>query len=337
VIEKSQALLPDSVNIHPVLNEDFELLLPLLRGRVMRSHTLPKAVKLLLISCLLGFMILLPFSYAQGPMNIQELEHILGTKGNLQAGVWVASFPRSDLKVAIEGVPVPPAFGFGSWTAWKETGQGMMVMGDLVLLEKEITPVIPALADSGIQITAIHNHLIGEQPRVMYMHIHGSGPASRLAQGIRRALDQTATPPPLSSPGSPVPPAPALETKRLEEIIRHPGQSAGGVFKIIVGRPGVKAQGMELTASMGMNSWIGMIGTEEIAHAIGDIAMLGPEVNPVIQTLRRHGIKVVALHNHMLDEDPRIFFLHYWGTGRPQNLAQAFRDALDQLKAPFSR
>jgi hypothetical protein len=171
----------------------------------------------------------------------------------------------------------------------------------------------------------------------MYMHIHGSGPASRLAQGIRRALDQTATPPPLSSPGGTVPPGPVLETKRLEEIIRHPGHSAGGVFKITVGRPGVNAQGMELTATMGMNSWIGMIGTEERAHAIGDIAMQGPEVNPVIQTLRRHGIKVVALHNHMLDEDPRIFFLHYWGTGKPQNLAQAFRDALDQLKGLSSR
>jgi hypothetical protein len=289
------------------------------------------------IPCLFGFILFLSLSYAQAPANFLELERTLGARGSLQDGVWVFSFPRSDLKVSIEGEPVPPAFGLGSWTAWKETRQGMMVMGDLVLLEKEINPVLSALVEAGIRITALHNHFIGEQPRVMYMHIHGSGPTFRLAEGIRKALDQTATPPPIASPGRNVPPAPTLDTKRLEEIIRHPGQTAGGVFKITVGRPGVQIEGMELTSTMGMNSWIGMIGAEEKAHAIGDIAMLGPEVNPVTRALRRHGVNIVALHNHMLDEEPRIFFLHYWGTGKAQNLARAFRDALDQLKAPSSR
>ncbi len=206
-----------------------------------------------------------------------------------------------------------------------------MVMGDLVLLEKEINPVISALAEANINVTALHNHFLGEKPRIMYMHIHGLGQMGALARGIRKALDKTGTPRshPVATSVSP-----AIDTKRIEEIIGHAGKTGGAIFKITVGRPGVKMQGVELTSSMGLNSWVAFIGTDERAHVAGDIAMLANEVNPVIRALRKHGIRILAVHNHMLDEEPRIFFLHYWGTGKAENLARAFRDALGQLKGP---
>jgi hypothetical protein len=161
------------------------------------------------------------------------------------------------------------------------------------------------------------------------MHIHGIGQAGALARGIRKALDKTATP---RSHPAPTNAFPALDIKRMEQIIGHPGHAGGGIFKITVGRPGIKIHGVELTSSMGLNSWVAFIGTNERAHVAGDIAMLANEVNPVIRALRKHGIKILAVHNHMLDEEPRIFFLHYWGTGKAENLARAFRDALAQAK-----
>ena len=202
-------------------------------------------------------------------------------------------------------------------------------MGDLVLLENEINHVISALAEADINVSALHNHFLGEKPRIMYMHIHGMGQAGALARGIRKALDKTGTPRsnPVATNASP-----AVNTKRIEEIVGHAGKAGGGIFKITVGRPGVRMNGGELTSSMGLNSWIAFIGTNERAHVAGDIAMLANEVNPVIRALRKHGIRILAVHNHMLDEEPRIFFLHYWGTGKPENLARAFHDALGQLK-----
>ncbi len=276
----------------------------------------------------LSIGIMASLSDAQTTGVFGQVEHILGPSGQMQEGAMIFPFPRSDLKVTIHGEAIPVAFGFGSWTAWKNMGSEMMVMGDLVLLEKEINPVISALADENIKVTALHNHFLGEKPRIMYMHILGMGQAEMLARGIRKALDKTGTP--RSQPAS-TSAFPAIDTKRIEQIIGHPGHSGGGVFKITVGRPGVRAHGIELTSSMGLNSWIAFIGTNERAHVAGDIAMVANEVNPVIRTLRKHGIRILAVHNHMLDEEPRIFFLHYWATGKVENLARAFRDAFAQL------
>ncbi len=265
--------------------------------------------------------------------DFRDVEKILGVTGQMQEGAVVFSFPRSDIKVTIDGEPVPTAFGFGSWTAWKDMGSQSMVMGDLVLLEKEINPVISALAEANIKVTALHNHFLGEEPRIMYMHIEGMGAAPGLAQGLRNALDKTATPkapqvaPAVSQPL-------ALDTKRIEEIIGHPGKAGGGIFKITLGRPAVKMGGVELTASMGLNTWVAFVGTNEKAHVAGDVAMTAPEVNKVIRALRKGGIDVAAVHNHMLDEQPRIFFLHYWGTGPAEKLAQTVREAFDQAKGP---
>lgn len=266
--------------------------------------------------------------------DFNEVEKILGVPGQMQEGAVVFSFPRSDIKITIDGEPVPTAFGFGSWTAWKEMGKESMVMGDLVLLEKEINPVISALAEANINVTALHNHFLGEEPRIMYMHIGGMGAAPILAQGIRNALNKTATPKATQATSAVPQPALTLDTKRIQEIIGHPGKAGGGIFKITLGRPGVKMDGVELTASMGLNTWAAFVGTNERAHVAGDVAMTASEVNKVIRALRRGGIEIAAVHNHMLDEQPRIFFLHYWGTGPAEKLAQTVREAFDQAKGP---
>jgi len=280
------------------------------------------------ISLCLSIGMMASLSDAQTTGDFHEVERLLGSSGQIQEGAMVFPFPRSDIKVTIDGETIPTPFGFGSWTAWKSMGSEMVVMGDLVLLEKEINPVISSLAEENISVTALHNHFLGEKPRIMYMHILGIGQAGILARGIRKALDKTATP---RSHPAPTNASSTIDTKGVEQIIGHPGHAGGGIFKITVGRPGVRAHGMELTSSMGLNSWIAFIGTNERAHVAGDIAMVANEVNPVIRTLRKHGIRILAVHNHMLDEEPRIFFLHYWGTGKVENFARAFRDALAQF------
>lgn len=264
--------------------------------------------------------------------DFNDVEKILGVAGQIQEGAVVFSFPRSDIRVTIDGEPVPTAFGFGSWTAWKEMGEESMVMGDLVLLEKEINPVISALAEADINVTALHNHFIGEIPRVMYMHVYGMGEKATLARGIRTALDQTGTPKPLPAATPAIQPSLQLDTKRLQEIIGQTGKEGGGVLKITLGRAGVKMGRTEVTSSMGLNTWVAFIGTNERAHVAGDFAMTASEVNKVIRVLRKGGIDIAALHNYMLDEQPRIFFLHYWGTGSAEQLARTVREAFDQAK-----
>ena len=282
-----------------------------------------------LILCLLVF----GSSIAWGA-DFTDVEKILGVAGQMQEGAVVFSFPRSDIKVTIDGEPVPTAFGFGSWTAWKEMGEESMVMGDLVLLEKEVNPVISALVEADINVTALHNHFIGEIPRIMYMHVYGMGKKATLARGIRTALDKTGTPKPASAATQTTQPSLLLDTKRLQEIIGQTGKEGGGVLKITLGRAGVKMGGTEVTSSMGLNTWVAFVGTSERAHAAGDVAMTASEVNKVIRVLRKGRIDIAAVHNHMLDEQPRIFFLHYWGTGPAEQLAQTVREAFDQAKGP---
>jgi hypothetical protein len=265
--------------------------------------------------------------------DLRDIEVILGRTAEMQGGAWVFRFPRSDIQVTIDGEPVPTALGFAGWTAWKEMGSEAMMMGDLVLLEKEINPVISALAEASIQVTALHNHFVGEKPRIMFLHIYGMGEAAAMARGLRSALDQTAIPKPQPPSAAPAPqPKLNLDTKRIEQIIGHPGGAGGGVFKITVGRTGVTMDGVELTASMGLNSWAAFVGTNERAHVAGDIAMTGPEVNRVVRALRSGSIDIVAVHNHMLNEEPRIFFLHYWGTGKAEELARTVRQAFNEVK-----
>jgi hypothetical protein len=287
---------------------------------------------------LLLFLFSLCLTTVPGPSSGQaadfrDLESILGRTGEMQEGTLIFRFPRNEIQVTIDGESMPTALGFGGWTAWKEMGNEAMVMGDLVLLEKEVNPVISALAGANIQVTALHNHFLGERPRIMYLHIYGMGDAVTMARGLQCALDQTATPKPRPPSPAPAPqPKLNLDTKRIEQIIGRSGAAGGGVFKITVGRPGVTMDGVKLTASMGLNSWAAFVGTNERAHVAGDIAMTGPEANRVIHALRSGSIDIVALHNHMLNEEPRIFFLHYWGTGKAEELARTVHQAFDEVQ-----
>jgi hypothetical protein len=234
--------------------------------------------------------------------------------------------------MTINGERIPTALGFVSWTAFKKTGSSTMVMGDLVLLEKEVNPVISELSKYKIEVTALHNHFFGDKPRVMYMHIGGMGKDSELARGIRAALKKTATP--IKSTGKPASLKLKIDTGKVEKIVGHQGQEGGGVFKIPLGRSGVKMGDTEITSSMGLNSWAGFIGTDDRAHVVGDVVMTAAEVNPVIQALRKGNIEVVAVHNHMLDEQPKVYFLHYWGTGPSAKLAEAIREVFTIVKNP---
>jgi len=291
-------------------------------------------VAILLIFCIIAFLPTLFFvtTTTAEQNDLDQVEKILEAKGQVQEGALILQFPRTDISVSIDGDPLPTALGFISWVTWKTTGDQTLVMGDLVLLEKEVNPVISALEAVKIGVSALHNHFMQEQPRIMFMHIEGMGKAAELARGMKNALGKTATPQQVApeTPQAPVP----LDTRRIQEVMGYSGINSGGVFKIVVGRPGVISHGMELTSSLGMNSWAGFVGTNERAHVAGDMAMTAPEVNRVIHALRNGGIEVVAVHNHMLDEQPRMFFLHYWGSGRAENLAQTVRSALDQIQGP---
>jgi len=267
-----------------------------------------------------------------GAQELDLVERILGAKGDVQGGALIVRFPRTDVTVAVRDVPLPIALGLVSWTAWKNMGDNTVVMGDLVLLENEVNPVISALEEARISVAALHNHFMGEQPRVMFMHIEGVGKGTVLAEGLRNALSKTTTPKQLGaeSPQAPLP----LNTKRIEEIMGYSGINAGGAFKISIGRPGVISHGMEMTASMGLNSWSAFMGTDDRTVVAGQVAMTAPEVNRVIRALRNGGIEILAVHNHMLDEQPRIFFLHYWGSGTVEKMAQAVRAAFDEVQGP---
>jgi hypothetical protein len=290
-----------------------------------------------IVNYLLFVLTLLSIGFAKECLaaDFSAVESALGMKGQVQEGATIFRFPRSDIQVSIDNERVPTALGLGAWTAWVPMGDGAMVMGDLVLLQEEVNPVISALAEANINISAIHNHFLGENPRIMFMHIDGMGNPSVIAQGLANALSKTNTPKPEPQKSATAEIPLPLNTTRIETIIGEKGQAGGGVFKITIGRAGVTMRGVPVTSSMGLNTWAAFMGTNERAHVAGDVAMTSREVNPVIRALRKGGINVLAVHNHMLDEQPRIFFLHCWGTGRAEQLARTLREAFDQAKGPI--
>jgi hypothetical protein len=267
------------------------------------------------------------------PAVFDSTGKVFGRPGDWKApeGVYVISFPRGDLDVSIGGVAVPTGLGFTSWIALRQVPNGSVAMSDMVLLPDEVDPVIAALQSAGIEVTALHRHFQHEEPQVMYLHSHATGDVAKIAAGYRAALAKTGTP--MSPPAPPDTAGPALDTDRVARIVGHEGQARGKVYKITVGRDDlhVRVEGAVVTTSMGLNSWAAFIGTDADAHVAGDVAMLTREVAPVVRALEAHDLEVVSIHNHMLDEDPRIVFLHYWGSGPVERLARGFRVALDVL------
>ena len=269
------------------------------------------------------------------PSEYQQVLTALGKQGDFKANVLKVNIPRNDLSVTVANVKTPTPFGFGGWVAMtKGTGGMDVMMGDLVLTQDEVNPVMSALLDNGIDVTAVHNHFFWEEPRVFYMHVHGHGTPADLARKVKPALDLigkgTSTPAP-SAPAAA--PTPAIDTAKLAQIVGTQGEQSGAVYKITIGRDDVKLteMGAPINARMGLNTWAAFVGTNEKAAVAGDVAMLANEVQPVLKALRKNGIDVVAIHHHMTGTQPTIYFLHYWGTGPADKLATAFKAALGEL------
>lgn len=275
-----------------------------------------------------------PPTFAQDvPSDYQEVLKFLDRKGDFKDGVLKVNVPRSDLTISVQGVQTPTPFGFGGWVAFtKTTGSGEVMMGDLVLLQEEVNPVMSALLDNGIDVTALHNHFFWDDPHVFYMHVHGMGKAVDLARRIKPAFDlighvKSASPAPIGAGGT------AIDTAKIAQIVGHAGEQSGAAYKITVGRNDIpmKDHGAAINARMGLNTWAAFYGTQEDAVVAGDIAMLETELTAVLKTLRKSGIDVVAIHHHMTEEKPMVIFLHYWGRGSAEKLANAFKAALDEL------
>ncbi|HYL10126.1 MAG TPA: DUF1259 domain-containing protein [Candidatus Acidoferrales bacterium] len=271
------------------------------------------------------------------PAEYQQVLKSLGRSGDFKANVLKVNVPRNDLHVSVAGNSAPTPFGFGGWVAMSKGNAGEEVlMGDLVLLQEEVNPVMSALLEHGFDVTALHNHFFWDEPRLFFMHIHGHGKAADLAERIKPALDligHVGALPAASAAAKPLPSQPPLDTAKLAKIAGHEGEQTGAVFKITVGRDdlSVKEMGAVINARMGLNTWAAFTGSEDHAIVAGDVAMLEAEVTPVLKALRHHGLDVVAIHHHMTTAQPTIIFLHYWGEGPAEKLATGFRAALDVL------
>ncbi len=281
--------------------------------------------------------LLLPAAVSQEvPSDYQQVLKIVGKSGDYKANVLKVNVPRNDLHITVDNLPLPTPFGFGGWFAMtKGEGGEDVMMGDLVLVQNEVNPVMSAILDNGLEVTALHNHFFWENPRVYYMHIHGHGKAADLAQHIKPALDLIGKGTPSQAGGGSAAKnaKTSLDTAQIAKIVGHDGEQSGAVYKITVGRDDLKLKemGATINARMGLNTWAAFYGSNEDAAIAGDVAMLGSEVTPTLRALRSHGLNVVAIHNHIIGTQPTIIFLHYWGRGPADKLASGFKAALDQL------
>lgn len=268
----------------------------------------------------------------------RPVEEALGRKGTANpGGVLKFSFPRSDLVVVLNGVTLKPALALGSWVAFQRIGDHVMVMGDLVLLDAEVTSVMASLQQNGVEQTALHNHLLRESPRVMYMHIRAIGSAERIARAVRTALEFTQTPlaPAAAAPAVAAPAAVVdLDTATIARVMRVRGRMNGGVYQLsIPRREKIRQDKAEIPQSMGIATAINFQSTGAGKAAItGDFVLLGREVNPVIWALSENGIEVTAIHSHMIGEEPRLFFMHFWGNDSVAKLTRGLRAALERTR-----
>lgn len=256
-----------------------------------------------------------------------------------------ASFPRTDVAVAVDGWKMPPFMGLTSWAAFAPAKAGVaeaMVMGDLVLFEDEVNPVMSVLLDAGVAVTALHNHFFYDVPNVYFMHIGGEGSIAALGKGVRAAIEKASeirkkTPKPASTFASPALPAKsAIDASKIETALGTKGQAKDGMFKATIGRKTNAACGCPVGKAMGVNTWAAFAGTDDNAVVDGDFSVTEDELQPVLKTLRAGGINIVAMHHHMSGETPRILFLHYWGRGKAAELAVTIKKALDLTAADKS-
>jgi len=270
---------------------------------------------------------------AGSALDTARIEQLTGAKGKLdeKEGAFKVSVPRTDLAVTAAGVRLTPPLGLTSWASFQRAGERAMVMGDLVLLEDQVNPVMSAALDNGLEVTALHNHFLGDTPKVMFMHIGGAGDEAALAAAVGKVfarIRETSGGRGELPKGDIDPTKTSLDPAKIEAVLGRKGELAGGVYKVVVGRTALM-HGHEVGATMGVNTWAAFAGSDETAVVDGDFAMLEPELQGVLKALRGAGIAVVAIHQHMAGEQPRFLFLHYWGVGRTADLAKGLRAALD--------
>jgi hypothetical protein len=266
-------------------------------------------------------------------LDIAKLEEVLEMKGTTKAGEFKITVPQNDLNVVVDSFKIIAPMGLGTWAAFSAASDGAMVMGDIVVTETDLKPVQEEVIRQGLTVTAIHNHFVRDKPHVMYMHIGGMGTEEKLAQAVKAVLQKVKEVRGMNpADGSKDPVENTLDTARLNTILGSKGEMSRGVFKHTIGRPDVnlKDHNAAVSTFLGFNTWAAWQGTAERAAVAGDFAMLENEVAGVIKALVENGIEVVAVHNHMVHEEPRIFFLHYWGVGPAEKLATGLRAALDQ-------
>ena len=276
------------------------------------------------------------------PLDTNRLEQLTGLKGTFNAaeGTFKVTAPRTDVKVAVDGWTMPPFMGLTTWAAFVDgKKEEAMVMGDIVLLQDEVNPVMSALFANGVGVTALHNHFFFDEPKVFFMHLAGEGPVERLAGGVKAALAKqkeirAANPSPGKLFGNGFAPEKnAITSAALEAVFGAKAQTKDGMAKFVFGRPAKMACGCDVNAEMGVNTWAAFAGTDDNALVDGDFVATEGELQTVLRSLRASGINIVAIHHHMTGETPRYLFLHYWGKGAAASLATSLKQALDAQKA----
>jgi hypothetical protein len=283
---------------------------------------------------LTAFMLLaLPAAAAKNGLDTARIEQLTGLKGkwNEKEGVFKVEMPRSDLAVTAAGSKLIPPLGLTAWAAFTKAGAHTVVMGDMVLTEDQVNPAMSAALDNGLEVTALHNHFFWEQPRVMFMHIGGMGDEAKLAAGVAKVFE--AMKEKFDVPSASIDPAnTTLDPKKIDAVLGRSGDLNKGVYKITVGRE-VKMAGHTMGNTMGVNTWAAFAGSDDQAIVDGDFAMRESELQSVLKALRRANINIVAIHQHMTGESPRMLFLHYWGVGRTEDLARGLKNALGQTRS----
>ena len=290
--------------------------------------------KLLLLLALCGANI----DVASAALDTAKIDQITGLKGkfNEKEGVYKVTFPRNDVKVVVDGWPMPPFMGLGTWAAFTETKNGAMVMGDTVLFEDEVDAAMSAALDNGLSVTALHNHFFFDHPKVYFMHIEGEGTVEKLASALKKVYDTTRAirgpdPKPAESFSvvgqAPLPEKHSINAAPLNEIFGIQGESKDGMVKFTIGRP-AKMHDVTIDKDMGVNTWAAFAGSDDNAIVDGDFAVTEDELQPVLRSLLKSKINIVAIHQHMTHEEPRIMFFHYWGRGRAKDLANAVKGGL---------
>jgi hypothetical protein len=267
-------------------------------------------------------------------LDAEKVGKAAGTKATTAPdGVVRIGWPRTDVKVTVDGMPYKPFAGLGSWAAFKPTKHGAMVMGDTVVFQDEVTPAMDAAFAHGLEVTGLHNHFFFDEPKVYFMHIGGQGEPEKLAAAVKHVWDaikkvRADSPQPAKRFPGKVPAEGKIDAAALEKILGHKGETQPGVFKVTIGREGAM-HGTRVGGSMGLTTWAAFSGGDELAAVAGDFIMTAEEVQPVLRALRKADIHIVALHNHMVGEQPAFYFTHFWGKGSTEQLAKGFRAALD--------